>query len=252
MKEQIQQRDEITRVILGHSLMVMIYLVGLGVLFLLAFPTYADAWTIEWVDCSKTFDYMTDRNLTLDGEGHPYIAYGGDHLYYAHYNGTGWQTEVVDDSPGVGYFTSIALDASNYPHISYCDYAKVTATTPTVTSSTLTTTGLPGKLRRSIARGTLVGTPRSPSMRVIIPTSVTATSPAVTSSTRITPQRPDDRSRQDPQPDRQVGCCDVHRLIICLGSPPKIQRSFCKGKIDRYGDKKAYLQIPWRQEKSLR
>jgi len=35
--------------------------------------------------------------------------------------GADWQIEVVDDVNGVGYFTSIALDSSGYPHISYLD-----------------------------------------------------------------------------------------------------------------------------------
>jgi len=43
----------------------------------------ASNWRIECVDCPKQFSDMTDRSLRLDDGGHPHIAYGGKHLYYA-------------------------------------------------------------------------------------------------------------------------------------------------------------------------
>ena len=78
-------------------------------------------WTILCVDCPKQFSHMTDRSLRLDAAGHPHIAYGEDHLYYAWHDGTSWQYETVDDSSGVGQHASLALDADGHPHISYCD-----------------------------------------------------------------------------------------------------------------------------------
>jgi len=84
-------------------------------------PVRADGWVIECVDCPKNFEYMTDRSLRLDTEGHPHIAYGGDHLYYAWHDGVSWHLETVDDSPGVGMYASLTLDGSGYPHISYYD-----------------------------------------------------------------------------------------------------------------------------------
>jgi hypothetical protein len=34
-----------------------------------------------------------------------------------------WRTETVDSAGDVGYFISIDLDSSGYPHISYMDLA---------------------------------------------------------------------------------------------------------------------------------
>jgi len=36
--------------------------------------------------------------------------------------GDSWHIETVDTAEDVGYFSSIALDSSDYPHISYCDW----------------------------------------------------------------------------------------------------------------------------------
>ena len=58
-------------------------------------------WTIECVDCPKYFETLTDRSLRLDSAGHPAIAYGGDHLYYAWNDGSTWHLTTVDNSPRV-------------------------------------------------------------------------------------------------------------------------------------------------------
>jgi hypothetical protein len=78
-------------------------------------------WIVQCVDCPKYFDQMTDRALRLDAGGHPHIAYGGDHLYYARHDGSTWWRETVDPSDRVGSYASLALDAAGYPHISYRD-----------------------------------------------------------------------------------------------------------------------------------
>jgi hypothetical protein len=85
-------------------------------------PAAADGWVIECVDCPPQFLAMTDRSLQLDAEGHPHIAYGGGHLYYAYNDGANWHYETVDDSPGVGRSSSLALDEDGDPHISYYNY----------------------------------------------------------------------------------------------------------------------------------
>lgn len=77
-------------------------------------------WHLECADCPKQF-MASDRSLRLDGNGHPHIAYGGDHLYYAWYDGAGWHYETVDSAPKVGSSASLALDAGGSPHISYYD-----------------------------------------------------------------------------------------------------------------------------------
>ncbi len=88
-----------------------------------AAPT-ALTWQIERVDAPKTFLEMGSRSLALDALGHPHIAYGGDHLYYAWYDGTSWHLETADPSWNVGRYTSLALDAMGRPHISYYDETK--------------------------------------------------------------------------------------------------------------------------------
>ena len=87
-----------------------------------AIQSSAGDWHIECVDCPKYFENMTDHSLRLDGDGHPHIAYGGDHLYYAWHDGTRWHYETVDESPGVGGYASLTLDGSGQPHISYYDW----------------------------------------------------------------------------------------------------------------------------------
>ncbi len=74
-------------------------------------------WSIEPVDAPRYFALMGDRSLALDAAGNPHIAYGGDALYYAWFDGTAWHTEVVDAAGGG--FTSLVLDAAGHPHISY-------------------------------------------------------------------------------------------------------------------------------------
>ena len=77
-------------------------------------------WHTEYVEAPKFF--LTMRHyLALDSQGHPHLAYGGDYLYYAYYDGTNWHTETVDDSPGAGWYASLALDSHDLPHIAYYD-----------------------------------------------------------------------------------------------------------------------------------
>ena len=78
-------------------------------------------WELECADCPKSFEMLSDRSLVLDADGYPHIAYGGDHLYYAWFDGAAWNYATVDASPGVGLHASLALDADGFPHISYFD-----------------------------------------------------------------------------------------------------------------------------------
>ncbi len=78
-------------------------------------------WTRECVDCPKFIGGMRDHSLELDASENPVTAYGMDHLYYARYDGSGWITETVDESPATGGFASLALDTAFNPHISYQD-----------------------------------------------------------------------------------------------------------------------------------
>ena len=61
--------------------------------------------------------------LALDKAGYPHISFGtGGSLMYAHHDGTAWQVEPVDSGGMIGGFTSLALDTSDYPHISSCRF----------------------------------------------------------------------------------------------------------------------------------
>jgi len=65
----------------------------------------------------------TDSSIAVDSLGQPHISYH-DHssgtLKYARLTGGAWVLEVVDATEAhVGHYTSIALDASDAPHIAY-------------------------------------------------------------------------------------------------------------------------------------
>ena len=86
----------------------------------------ASGWHIETVDSEGDVGEWT--SLALDEPGNPHISYHdatkGD-LKYAYRNASGWYTETVDSagfSGGcTGEYTSLALDGSGHPHISYRD-----------------------------------------------------------------------------------------------------------------------------------
>ncbi len=78
-------------------------------------------WTTEHVGPQPLISLMSARSVRLDSNGRPRIVYGGDHLYYASFDGANWTLETVDPDDGVGLFASLALDSLNRPHISYYD-----------------------------------------------------------------------------------------------------------------------------------
>jgi hypothetical protein len=77
--------------------------------------------TTERIDAPRMYHWMRDRSLRLDTNKRPHIAYGGDNLYYLHFNGSSWIYETIDPSPGTGKYASLALDNNNRPHVSYYD-----------------------------------------------------------------------------------------------------------------------------------
>ena len=81
----------------------------------------AQTWSLQIVDQARWFDYMTDRNLRLDQNGNPHVVYGGNHLFYAWRDQNGWHEQIVDNSPSVGAYAALALDATGKPFISYFD-----------------------------------------------------------------------------------------------------------------------------------
>ena len=83
------------------------------------------SWHIETVD-NAPGEVGTYSSIALDTSDKPHISYGacrspyGYNLKYAYYDGSSWRIETVDYA--LGQFdldTSIALDTSDNPHISY-------------------------------------------------------------------------------------------------------------------------------------
>jgi uncharacterized protein YuzE len=81
----------------------------------------AEGWRADRADSQVDIIDPSQHSLRLDADGYACIAYGGDHLYYAHYNGTSWLIQMVDNNWGVGSAAALALDSSGYAHISYYD-----------------------------------------------------------------------------------------------------------------------------------
>ncbi|MBN2380702.1 hypothetical protein JXM67_12955 [candidate division WOR-3 bacterium] len=113
----------------------------IGVLLLLGVTlAFGQVWQVEVVD--SNFNSGMFASLGIDSNNLPHIAYlytlGGSpristlmmpqvdgELRYAHYNGTNWITQVVDDNNGdgqVGMFCGLAISpATDRPHIAYFD-----------------------------------------------------------------------------------------------------------------------------------
>src|SRR3989304_2966327 len=100
-----------------HTVLIII------VLLHILFSTIGNAqvWTIEKADAPKFFTQVYPRSIAIDKDNRLHAAYGGDHLYYAYFDGVKWQHETLDNYPGVGEFASIAIDSNNKVHISYYD-----------------------------------------------------------------------------------------------------------------------------------
>ena len=93
---------------------------------LISSPESVDAsWKLYQVDAPKYFLNMTDRSLHYDSAGKPHVVYGGEHLYYAWFDGSTWHKTTVDSSPDVGQYASLAFDTSNRPRIAYYDSANL-------------------------------------------------------------------------------------------------------------------------------
>ncbi|RJQ15337.1 MAG: hypothetical protein C4560_10850 [Nitrospiraceae bacterium] len=83
-------------------------------------PGTSDLWKLETVDAPKKFE-STSKAVVIDHLDHPHVVYGGDHLYYAFFDGAQWQYETIDGSSNVGAAANIAVDSNNKLHISYYD-----------------------------------------------------------------------------------------------------------------------------------
>lgn len=83
------------------------------------------AWNVpERIEDNNSFWNMGSRSMAVDSGNKMHVAYGGDHLYHAWFNGTTWQTEVVDSNSYVGQYTSMAIRnilGEDHYYISYYD-----------------------------------------------------------------------------------------------------------------------------------
>jgi hypothetical protein len=89
--------------------------------------TSALEWHIEEVDTLGNAGY--ENCLVLDGAGYPHISYLCDYpggycpeVWYAYRDSSGWHKEMADhswDGHQILGRSSLALDGSGYPHISY-------------------------------------------------------------------------------------------------------------------------------------
>ncbi len=78
-------------------------------------------WDIQVVGLVGTLSEPSNRNIALDSNGLPHIAFGGSNLYHGYYDGNTWQFELVDPSATAGAFASIAMDWDDNIHIAYYD-----------------------------------------------------------------------------------------------------------------------------------
>ena len=93
-----------------------------------AYRDESGVWYTETID-SEGEDGVVGRytSIALDENGHPHISYvdmtyegvkWDSAVMYIYYDGSDWK-KITVDSGFVGGTTSIALDSSNYPHITY-------------------------------------------------------------------------------------------------------------------------------------
>ena len=88
------------------------------------------AWNIETVDSPGVYGGGGGEftSIALDSGDNPHISYhappsegeGGD-LKYARWTGSEWSIETADSTSSTGWWTSLALDSGDNPHISHYD-----------------------------------------------------------------------------------------------------------------------------------
>ena len=110
-------------------------LLGLIVVLSTHFPQLMaqspEIWTIDCVDCpvSSLISDMGPNSLALEDTGAPVLAFGGDRLYLARWQGDEWTIETVDTGElSAGAYASLGLDAAGNAHITYQKNDFVTST----------------------------------------------------------------------------------------------------------------------------
>jgi outer membrane protein assembly factor BamB len=84
------------------------------------------AWQLQEIDPGAPSDFYS--SLAIDSSDRPHVSYGtgNGQLRYARWNGASWDIHIVDSGIGAGWpynhiQNSIALDATERPHIAYRD-----------------------------------------------------------------------------------------------------------------------------------
>ncbi len=83
-------------------------------------------WHRQQVTSTRGTGYFID--LEFDSNGTPYIVYQDNRnnprtidVYIAHQAGEVWISQLVNSSGDVGFYNTLAIDSSNYPHVAYYD-----------------------------------------------------------------------------------------------------------------------------------
>lgn len=84
-------------------------------------------WIITWNQTIIGSSIGQYPSMAMDSQHYPHLSYlsteyPNDRLGYAYFDGSGWNTSIIDDGAdnyNTGTYTSLALDSSGYEHISY-------------------------------------------------------------------------------------------------------------------------------------
>ena len=80
------------------------------------------AWTIQPAATSPTYRAESGRAMRINPVTNmPHMAFGGDYLYHARFDGTTWHVETADPMSGVGSYAALDIDKQGKQHISYFD-----------------------------------------------------------------------------------------------------------------------------------
>jgi len=92
--------------------------------------TYADSSSSSVKYASRNGSWSVDTipdsfwacpSLALDGSNKPHISFGqgNDDFHYAFHDGVSWHVELVEPGANPSFFSSIAVDSTGKPHVTY-------------------------------------------------------------------------------------------------------------------------------------
>ena len=82
----------------------------------------AAAWQSEAVNAPYGFFNEIneqDRKNVIDSQDRMHVVYGGDGLFHTWFDGTSWQTEMIDTTHDVGEYASVAIDGEDHLYVIY-------------------------------------------------------------------------------------------------------------------------------------